>query len=588
MEGSDEEEALRDEEEEALRLQRSAAAALHADDFGGDEEKDDSSDEDDEPALGTLRDGKLKSSTGKTHVEKISRSRKATANDEEEEEDDDALYAAAVRQDALELKALTAELQNVLGEVRGRLGPLLREIKEGDFATAEGLSYLEAKHTLLVHYAASIVFYLLLKAEGKSVKDHPVVHRLVEIRSYIEKIRPIDKRLQYQIEKLLAVAQQSNNIQGDDAAGDGALSFRPRPEALLAPTDAAGGKARKSAAAAEDLVHQDGAPAAEGAYRPPKINPVSMEDDVLGEDGAKALAKQRRKEAMQVRRAARSSLVQELAAELAGAPEEQRAAPALGMDTAAALKERQRQAAREAVEEELMVRVPLSREERKKLKAQRRAGLSGKALLDDFADDVADILQGSTDGGWGPASDASDPVLGRRNANQKFGADLAEEAMRVAPRSGDDDLPVRQSLEDRRARMDGTRAKKRVLDEYNDGDNGGDGGEEDDFYKAAKATATEKKKRKASAYAYDELLPPAEDPTTRGARKINQAIEKNRGLTPHRRKDMKNPRKKHRVKYQEATVRRKGQVQEVRRGEAGGYGGEATGIKARVSKSVRF
>jgi U3 small nucleolar RNA-associated protein 3 len=66
------------------------------------------------------------------------------------------------------------------------------------------------------------------------------------------------------------------------------------------------------------------------------------------------------------------------------------------------------------------------------------------------------------------------------------------------------------------------------------------------------------------------------------------AIEKNRGLTPHRRRDMKNPRKKNRIKFAEAVVRRKGQVQSVRMGEAGGYGGEATGIKSRVTKSVKF
>lgn len=42
-----------------------------------------------------------------------------------------------------------------------------------------------------------------------------------------------------------------------------------------------------------------------------------------------------------------------------------------------------------------MVRVPLSKDERKRLKAQRRAGLSGKALLDDFQDDIADIVAGA-------------------------------------------------------------------------------------------------------------------------------------------------------------------------------------------------
>ncbi|EFN54557.1 hypothetical protein CHLNCDRAFT_135353 [Chlorella variabilis] len=42
-----------------------------------------------------------------------------------------------------------------------------------------------------------------------------------------------------------------------------------------------------------------------------------------------------------------------------------------------------------------------------------------------------------------------------------------------------------------------------------------------------------------------------------------------------------------RVKFAQATVRRKGQVQEVRAG-GGAYGGESTGVKSRVSKSVRL
>jgi hypothetical protein len=47
------------------------------------------------------------------------------------------------------------------------------------------VSYLEAKHLLLLHYCTCIVFYLLMKAEGRAVRDHPVVERLVEIRAYL-------------------------------------------------------------------------------------------------------------------------------------------------------------------------------------------------------------------------------------------------------------------------------------------------------------------------------------------------------------------------------------------------------------------
>ena len=55
-----------------------------------------------------------------------------------------------------------------------------------------------------------------------------------------------------------------------------------------------------------------------------------------------------------------------------------------------------------------------------------------------------------------------------------------------------------------------------------------------------------------------------------------------------RRKDLKNPRKKHRIKFAAATKRRKGQVQGVREAPGVGYSGEATGVKANVTKSRRF
>ena len=80
------------------------------------------------------------------------------------------------------------------------------QVREGQLATVEGVSYLEAKYLLLLHYCIHLVFYVLLKAEGRSVRDHPVISRLVEIRAFLEKARPIDKRLRYQMDKLLAAA----------------------------------------------------------------------------------------------------------------------------------------------------------------------------------------------------------------------------------------------------------------------------------------------------------------------------------------------------------------------------------------------
>ncbi len=70
-------------------------------------------------------------------------------------------------------------------------------------------------------------------------------------------------------------------------------------------------------------------------------------------------------------------------------------------------------------------------------------------------------------------------------------------------------------------------------------------------------------------------------------RSITYQIEKNKGLTPKRSKLQRNPRVKHRHKFEKAKVRRKGAVRQVRT-EVKKYGGELTGINARVKKGVKL
>jgi hypothetical protein len=64
-----------------------------------------------------------------------------------------------------------------------------------------------------------------------------------------------------------------------------------------------------------------------------------------------------------------------------------------GEDTAAMKRQRAHLSARAAVEEDMMQRVQLSKEERRRLKGARRSALSGGAMLEDFADDVAGIVE---------------------------------------------------------------------------------------------------------------------------------------------------------------------------------------------------
>jgi len=70
-------------------------------------------------------------------------------------------------------------------------------------------------------------------------------------------------------------------------------------------------------------------------------------------------------------------------------------------------------------------------------------------------------------------------------------------------------------------------------------------------------------------------------------RAITWQMAKNKGLTPHRKKEQRNPRVKHRNKFRKAKIRRKGQVREPRT-EVKRYGGEMSGIKKTLTKSVKI
>ncbi|KAG9296944.1 hypothetical protein G9A89_006899 [Geosiphon pyriformis] len=70
-------------------------------------------------------------------------------------------------------------------------------------------------------------------------------------------------------------------------------------------------------------------------------------------------------------------------------------------------------------------------------------------------------------------------------------------------------------------------------------------------------------------------------------RQINYQILKNKGLTPHRKKEQRNPRVKHRQKYEKAKKKIKS-VRHVVTPQEGSYGGEKTGIKIGLSRSIKL
>jgi U3 small nucleolar ribonucleoprotein protein LCP5 len=118
--------------------------------------------------------------------------------------------------DAGLLQALTEIIQ----KVEASLKPKIKENNK------KGLDFLETKNSLLLSYLIDLVVLLKSKLQGK---DPPNLKRLTEMKVALDKIRGLDKKLRYQIDKLLAAASSASVFA---ESGEDPLQFRPNAEAL--------------------------------------------------------------------------------------------------------------------------------------------------------------------------------------------------------------------------------------------------------------------------------------------------------------------------------------------------------------------
>ncbi|KAK0925480.1 something about silencing protein 10 [Friedmanniomyces endolithicus] len=179
---------------------------------------------------------------------------------------------------------------------------------------------------------------------------------------------------------------------------------------------------------------------------------------------------------------------------------------------------------------------------------------------------------------------------------------------------GDEDVPHRERLRDRQARLNAEAEKrgKRRPDIGADLDGGESADDEDvrqahqirddaggnEYYDLVASRAAQKKSDKAALADAQRLaalqgggrvVVEEERVGADGKRKISYLIEKNKGLTPHRKKEVRNPRVKKRKKYEEKK-KKLGSMKAVFKGGEGrgGYGGEKTGIKGGLVKSTKL
>ncbi|KAL2259260.1 hypothetical protein VTK26DRAFT_7126 [Humicola hyalothermophila] len=175
---------------------------------------------------------------------------------------------------------------------------------------------------------------------------------------------------------------------------------------------------------------------------------------------------------------------------------------------------------------------------------------------------------------------------------------------------GDMDIPYRERLKDRQARLNaeaerrGKRGSKFGADLGGDDDSDGEAdaavaqqvrGEEDEYYDMVAQAGQRKRADKAARFEAlaqarrGERVVETEELGPDGKRQITYQIQKNKGLTPHRKKENRNPRVKKRLKFEQKQKKLRSVKAVYKGGEGpGGYQGELSGIKTGLVKSIKL
>jgi U3 small nucleolar ribonucleoprotein protein LCP5 len=206
-----------------------------------------------------------------------------------------------VRKTVEALREISSTAQSLAEVVTG----MTAKMQKGDFPTSSGLSFLELRNLLMLNYLKDLVSVAEVKSQGQSLQQDEckeAILRIVEMRTSLEKMRPIHFKLKYRIEKLVRAA----NTKSVDPADP--INLRPNLQALDLEDETEAPENADKKQAGDELSKNK-------KYVVPKVSAVPYDDETGDAKRCKELERAKK-------RALSSNLMKELRSEFDDAPEE--------------------------------------------------------------------------------------------------------------------------------------------------------------------------------------------------------------------------------------------------------------------------
>ena len=463
----------------------------------------------------------------------------------------DARKLQLLQEDSPELINLLADFKKKSKILKQQLTPLLIRIKKAELPVTEGVQFLEIKFHLLLTYCQHITFYLLLKAEGQRIQSHPVIESLLRIRTMMERLKPLERKLKHEIDRLLQAGNGAPLLNSQSAA-------KPDVSNLL-PVDG------------NESDDQD------KLYRAPKLMSVPFE---TGDSSGTARANQQMQRRMKT-----SRVLKELKEAYSSAPESIR----MREGSNALLDQEEKERTR--FEEDNFTRLPVTR----KLKRRRTAAQRQVGNMNDVFEEIKDFGKLEQLAGSESVSGTPNQSLGSKSSSFQRQVHALEQHNRkkrtIAWSSADVEVGLRDPEEIRRGRpsFDPNQETKTVQFSHTPSNNDAQPtvsiADEDLLYQRVAKQRNDKQRKRKAQYTRPEMMTAAEEKVRdHNPRVASKKILRNKGLVAYRKKEARNPRIVKKVKFAKAKKRQKGQRPSMREHEHN-YSGETSGIRDDITHS---
>lgn len=200
---------------------------------------------------------------------------------------------------------LLKEMNMNVQQVSQLVDNMLVRVKSGELSTDKGLSFLEMKYQMLLSYLINLTYMVLRKCSGEKIESDPTIDRLIEIRTVLEKIRPIDSKLKYQIDKLVKTAVIGGTSEDDPQ------TYHANPANLVSKI---GDMEDESSESSDDGDNKKEKTNKSNVYVPPKLAAVHFDENTSRVDSEKKNKEKSKKQYLN------SSIMHELREEYSEAP----------------------------------------------------------------------------------------------------------------------------------------------------------------------------------------------------------------------------------------------------------------------------